>query len=461
MILRSSVFLNTKGSGAVRPQPSLSSLTTLAFVGGALLVLIGVQYLLHLRVTQGEGAEVFFPRFTAIWCIEGALFLFAVRVIARPMPPGALPLILAFAVILRVIPLAAPAFLSTDLYRYVWDGRVGDAGVNPYCCIPSAPELERLREPLIYPNINRADYAPTIYPPAAQMLFEAVARVSQTPFAMKLAMMMCEVVSWASLVFLLGRAGLPRERVLIYAWHPLAIWEYAGNAHVDAAAIAWIAVALVLAASRNGWVRAAAGIALAGATLTKFLPAVITPAFWRRDLRLPLVFLLAVMAAYACYASAGSKVLGFLFGYGREEGLSGGVGIYWLRLLGHLVTLPQWAGHAWLGLGAIVIAGLALAVTLRAPAANNPADTAAHALVLATAVIVTLTPHYAWYFGWLAFLACLAPWSSVLWLTTASVVLYFDSVHDRIGWESVLYLPFVVLAVRDAARGALVAGRNP
>jgi hypothetical protein len=144
-------------------------------------------------------------------------------------------------------------------------------------------------------------------------------------------------------------------------------------------------------------------------------------------------------------------VLGFLGGYTHEEGLGNGSGVYWLRLLGHLVDLPAWSGRAWLGLAALGLGLIALAVTLRAPRTNSPADIAASSLLLATAVIVILTPHYAWYFGWLVFLCCLAPWPSVLWLTTASVVLYFDSVHDRIGWESVLYLPFIVLAARDVA----------
>ena len=63
----------------------------------------------------------------------------------------------------------------------------------------------------------------------------------------------------------------------------------------------------------------------------KFLPVVVSPAFWRRDLRLPLVFLLTVAGAYACYLSVGWKVLGFLGGYSQEEGVSGGSGIYWLR----------------------------------------------------------------------------------------------------------------------------------
>ena len=67
--------------------------------------------------------------------------------------------------------LSAPPYLSTDIYRYVWDGRVIAAGINPYRYIPADPHLEGLRDPEIFPQINRANYAPTIYPPAARRSF--------------------------------------------------------------------------------------------------------------------------------------------------------------------------------------------------------------------------------------------------------------------------------------------------
>ena len=50
--------------------------------------------------------------------------------------------IVAVAVILRLVALATPPnFLVDRLYRYVWDGRVQGAGVNPYLYIPSDPAL--------------------------------------------------------------------------------------------------------------------------------------------------------------------------------------------------------------------------------------------------------------------------------------------------------------------------------
>ena len=37
--------------------------------------------------------------------------------------------------------------LSSDVYRYVWDGRVEAAGINPYRYVPADPQLAPLRDP--------------------------------------------------------------------------------------------------------------------------------------------------------------------------------------------------------------------------------------------------------------------------------------------------------------------------
>jgi len=63
---------------------------------------------------------------------------------------------------------------------------------------------------------------------------------------------------------LLASFGMPREWILIYAWHPLAVWEFAGSGHVDPLAFAFIALALL--ARRRNW-EAATGVALGMATL--------------------------------------------------------------------------------------------------------------------------------------------------------------------------------------------------
>ena len=66
-------------------------------------------------------------------------------------------------------PCARTMFLSSDLFRYIWDGRVQLAGINPYLYVPAEPALAHLRDTaIIYRLVNRATYAHTIYPPMAR-----------------------------------------------------------------------------------------------------------------------------------------------------------------------------------------------------------------------------------------------------------------------------------------------------
>ena len=48
---------------------------------------------------------------------------------------------------------------SDDAYRYIWDGRVLLAGIDPYHFVPLAPELAHLRDPLLFPEGE-----PPLYP---------------------------------------------------------------------------------------------------------------------------------------------------------------------------------------------------------------------------------------------------------------------------------------------------------
>ena len=111
---------------------------------------------------------------------------------------------------------------------------------------------------------------------------------------MKLAMLILEGGGIWAMIRLLDHARLPRARILIYAWNPVPVWEFAGSGHVDAIAIFFIAMALLaVCTGRSGWGAAA----LAGAVLTKFLPMILLPALWRRwDWKFASVFIAGIVA---------------------------------------------------------------------------------------------------------------------------------------------------------------------
>ena len=98
----------------------------------------------------------------------GAVFL----VRTQPIDRATLGIVVGFAIAMQAIMFLTDPVLSSDIYRYVWDGIVQHAGISPYRYVPGNPALTALRAPNqdIFDNINRRDYAPTIYPPSAQSM---------------------------------------------------------------------------------------------------------------------------------------------------------------------------------------------------------------------------------------------------------------------------------------------------
>ncbi len=430
----------------------------LAGLGGVLLALTLAGLALHVPGADSVGSVARTNVFVAIMAVAGLAYLAAIRLVLRaPAQPGAVWLVLAIAIGLRGVALAAPPFLSSDLYRYVWDGRVQLAGINPYRFVPADPALAALRDAAIYPRVNRAGYALTIYPPVAQLVFAAIAKVSQTAFAAKAAMVLFEALAAACLLRLLAIARLPPARLLIYAWNPLAVWSFAGNGHVDAVAIGFAAAALLASvARRDGW----AGAALGAAVAVKFLPLAIAPALWRRwDWRAPAACIAVIACGYLWYAGAGWRVLGFLPGYAGEEGIGpGGNGAWLLAGLGEVFVLPRWASPLYLALAAFLLLALGLRIALRSRPAHDPARDAVRtcgaAGILASGLTVAISPHYSWYFAWLAMPACLCPIRSVIYLGVAPLLLDLDPLHERFVWPSLVYVPALILAFLDLRRRA-------
>jgi hypothetical protein len=353
--------------------------------------------------------------------------------------------ILLVALMMRLPLLPSPPN-STDLWRYIWDGRVQAAGINPYLHVPTDAALAHLRDERVFPNINRADYAPTIYPPAAQAVFFLVTRLGESATVMKTAMLAFEALAVWAMLQLLAARGLPSTRILLYAWHPLAAWEFAGSAHVDIVAIAFMLLAFLAADRRSPLL---AGAALAAGTFVKYLPVVTGPTIWHRwDWRLPLAFVLTALLLYAPYVGAGAKLLGFLPGYLAEEGLSRGDGFYLWALLASAVPLPPSAVAVYGPFAALVLIALALVLFFRR--VHDGADLAA-AMILLTTALVLISPHYPWYFAILLPFLCFHPVAALVWLTGASTYLYFTSWPPTVAEGTVLYGPFVLLLAAEAA----------
>lgn len=357
------------------------------------------------------------------------LFVAAVVIVlTQPVNRATLWIVLGFAVLMRGQELFTQPYLSTDIYRYVWDGIVQHAHINPYRYAPGDPALASLqsKHPEIFAHINRRDYAHTIYPPVAQIIYWLATLFSPTVQAMKLAMFAFECLTAAALISLLRLMGRRTTDVLLYAWCPLLVWEIGSAGHVDAAILAFVSLALLF---RYRGQPVYTGLFLGLAVMTKFYPLILLPALWRRgDWKMPTTLVGVCAAGYAIYGSVGKLVFGFLGGYASEEGLDSGTryflldyaqrlrGLHWLTKTDYQIfclilflAIALWAFRHASG------EGLGLSARVHRPAFVQAS------LMFALALMLLFSPHYPWYIAWLLPLMSLAP----NWITLAYVCAFF------------------------------------
>jgi hypothetical protein len=296
--------------------------------------------------------------------------------------------------------------------------------------MPGAPELSHLRDAATFPNINRANTAVTIYPPVAQAIFLAVTRVGESVVAMKLGLIAFEGVLVAVLMALLHRLGRPATRIVVYAWHPLAIWEIAGSGHIDSAMCALLMAGLLLFLQGRTLL---AGVAVTLGALVKPTALLALPVFWRPwNWRLPFIVVLTAALAYLPYLSVGSGVLGYLWGYIDEEGLASGRGFNVLWLLERFAGPVPGAVRVYVAVAAVIMIGAAVAVAFRR---DRRAEAAVAGLSWLLIVFLTLaSPHFPWYFLALVPVLAVHP-SATGWVLTLASPLLYDSAA-RVEWLS-------------------------
>lgn len=387
------------------------------------LLLIGAAlfFLTRQLVSEYHHFTIGFSGVSGWSCI---LYLAAVfLILTQPVDRFTFPLILSVAVACRLVALFAEPYLSSDIYRYVWDGVVQHAHISPYRYVPGDSALSFLRAPNqdVFDHINRRDYAHTIYPPAAQALYYLTTWVSPTVIFMKTVMVFFEGVTVYALVALLHHLGRRREQILLYAWCPILIWEIAGSGHLDSPAMAFIVLAL-LARYRKQPILT--GLFLGIAILLKLYPLVLFPALYRRgDYKMPATVAGVIAFGYTAYSSVGMLVFGFLGGYVKEEGMASGTRYFLLELAQRIPGLHNLSTAVYFLFCAAVFAAIlwwcwrvasqqsadedrSTTYTDASPGqfvSSHSSDAAflAPAFSLSAALMMLFSPHYAWYIIWL------------------------------------------------------------
>jgi hypothetical protein len=332
----------------------------------------------------------------------------------------AVGLILVGGIALQVVAMIGPPRNSSDSYRYIWDGRVQAAGIDPYLYAPVDQGVARLRNDFLWSGTGPGHYVdcaktnqistthpadsvvagcsklnrirvPTVYPPVAEAYFLAVQLVApadDSAVPIQAAAASFAVLVTVILLFGLRRFGKDPRLAALWAWCPTVILECGQNAHVDVVAVALTLVALLLLARAKTEGRTVLGGILLGlAIATKVTPVLVAPAVLRRGwLLISASVAAAISLVYAPHVLAvGSKIIGFFPGYLHQEGYSTGGGFNIIGLFVH--------GKAATGAAVVILAAIAVAVYRFC----DPDQPWRGGVLMTSAALAVCTPDFQWY----------------------------------------------------------------
>lgn len=216
------------------------------------------------------------------WLLRKPLFS-ARRSLNWPaIPPANFRHLLLCGLLLRIALVFGFPLLSDDIYRFLWDGYLLNAGISPFAELPAhyltaANAVPGLSEALFH-QLNSPEYY-TIYPPVAQLTFTVATAIAGDNWwlgslLMKLFLLAGECGTVWLLLRMLPAWGFPKTNALLYWLNPLILIEICGNLHFEGLMVFFLLLALWLL-SREKIVFAALAFALSVAA--KLLPLMLLP----------------------------------------------------------------------------------------------------------------------------------------------------------------------------------------
>ncbi len=383
-------------------------------------------------------------RFIILYTVIFFLFLLSAYIVCKnPLceKNSTLITIAVFAVSFRLIVLSGEPLFDDDMHRYLWDGKVWSNGINPYFYPPSDYQLESLRDD----NWEGVNYkhVPTIYPPLAQMLFRASWELAPgNAIFLKGIFILFDLGVLLFVAVILGLLKMPRSMLVLYAWNPLVIKEFANSGHIDVVAIFFVMLFCLL--SLKG-LRSLSAIALGLAVLTKLYPLVLLPVLIRYlKIRHLAIIGAVIFLGYLPFREAEELIFEGLFTYARfwEFNDSG-------YILISSILRPFTGYYHAIAKGGIIVGLLVFGLwQSRASAQDDLSRLKAFFLIIGALLIFSPTVD-PWYIIWIIPFICFFPNMGWLVLSGSSVMAYCYYWQNRDFWwiRTVEYAPFYIFLI--------------
>jgi len=258
---------------------------------------IGIVLLAILLGLLGYGTSRndFFTYF-GLYSLAFGTYAFVLRHAFRSAQPTNMLYYIGAAILLRLVLLGMQPNLSDDFYRFVWDGRLSAAGINPFLYRPdellNRPIFEQLQLKTLYEGNTNTDWPYysglnsksyySVYPTALQLIFLFSAwlfpdNLMGTVIIMRLFIVGAELGTLLFSLKILGYRNLDPRLLLCYAFNPLIVLEWTGNLHFEALAIFFLSASVWFLFQKK---LILSTFFLSGAVVSKLIPLLYLPIFF-------------------------------------------------------------------------------------------------------------------------------------------------------------------------------------
>lgn len=198
-------------------------------------------------------------------------------------------ILLAAALIFRLLFLFATPNLSQDFYRFIWDGRLLMEGLNPYLKTPleyfSSENLLIAGGQELYEGMGALSAGnPTNYPPLNQLFFALAALLGGKSIFATVVWLRIFIIAADIGIFIFGtkllkHLSLPESNIFLYLLNPLIIIELTGNLHFEGVMLFFLLASLYLL-QRQKWLFSA--LLFSCSIAVKLIPLMFLPLLFRR-----------------------------------------------------------------------------------------------------------------------------------------------------------------------------------
>ena len=362
-------------------------------------------------------------------------------------------IIIFFALIFRVIFLFSEPLLSDDVYRYYWEGKISNQGINPYLYAPDSMELEEFKDSE-WENVHNK-YNPTCYPPVSQITFSICYLLYPSIYTFKIFFTIFDILSIYVIFLLLKNFKLDIRYSIIYAWSPLVIIEFAHNGHNDSLVIFLLLLSFLFLQKNN---KKLSSVAIAMAFLTKFYPIIFVPLLLKKwGKKNTMIFFVIVGLFYLPFIKAGRDLVTGMNIYIKNWMFNGSIFPILIDIIKsfHFISDPIMISKIIIF---TVFGILLLFLTLNT--VKNRTDTyklLKYSFIL-TGFFILLNPTvHPWYIIWIIPFLCFFRFKSWILLSGTVILSYYVYIDfDILGiwaekwWIRVVeYLPFYIILIYE------------